>query len=282
MDMFMDKLAQKLNAQEMIRANEAAELARLREQTTEYETLLKQLLALSEQNGANAAKPVETAYKADRSAEVLTQNAMLTQQVNTQETIKANAAAEAELNRLREQAAEYGALLEKLQALGEQNEANVVRSTEAALKVDRSAEVLAQNTMLAQETAQDAARSAKRIEDLINAAIAKIEEIQADKADNTDNTKDQELLNTLLTDLKTAQEEQFAQLTEHVHKEDVKVYRNVQAVIVEEMEKQSEAVSGKNDSVTKKMGALLGISVAALVAACGSLIFQLLVYLNIL
>ena len=279
MDMFMDKLAQKLNAQEMIRANEAAELARLREQTTEYETLLKQLLALSEQNGANAAKPVETAYKADRSAEVLTQNAMLTQQVNTQETIKANAAAEAELNRLREQAAEYGALLEKLQALGEQNEANVVRSTEAALKVDRSAEVLAQNTMLAQETAQDAARSAKRIEDLINAAIAKIEEIQADKADNT---KDQELLNTLLTDLKTAQEEQFAQLTEHVHKEDVKVYRNVQAVIVEEMEKQSEAVSGKNDSVTKKMGALLGISVAALVAACGSLIFQLLVYLNIL
>lgn len=280
MDMFMDKLAQKLNAQEMIRANEAAELARLREQTTEYETLLKQLLAQSEQNEANMAKPAETTFKVDRSAEVLAQNTMLAQQANAQEMIMANAAAEAaELNRLREQTAEYEVLLEKMRALGEQNEANTAKSTEAALKVDRSAEVLAQNTMLAQETAQDAARSAKKIEDLISTAIAKIEEIQADKADNT---KDQELLNNLLTDLKTAQEEQFAQLTEHVHKEDVKVYRNVQAVIIEEMEKQNEAIGGKNVSVAKKMGALLGVSVAALIAACGSLIFQLLVYLKIL
>lgn len=280
MDMFMDKLAQKLNAQEMIRANEAAELARLREQTTEYETLLKQLLAQSEQNEVNMAKPAETTFKVDRSAEVLAQNTMLAQQANAQEMIMANAAAEAaELNRLREQAAEYEVLLEKMRALGEQNEANTAKSTEAALKVDRSAEVLAQNTMLAQETAQDAARSAKKIEDLISTAIAKIEEIQADKADNT---KDQELLNNLLTDLKTAQEEQFAQLTEHVHKEDVKVYRNVQAVVIEEMEKQNEAIGGKNVSVAKKMSALLGVSVAALIAACGSLIFQLLAYLKIL
>ena len=47
MDNFMDKLAQKFNAQEMIRANaqaEASELKRLQEQVATYEAILQDML----------------------------------------------------------------------------------------------------------------------------------------------------------------------------------------------------------------------------------------------
>ena len=46
MDTFIDKLGQKLTAQEMIRANsaaDAAELSYLREQMAEYEDILKEI-----------------------------------------------------------------------------------------------------------------------------------------------------------------------------------------------------------------------------------------------
>ena len=46
MDTFMDKLAQKLNAQEMIKANsaaDAAELSRIREQNAEYDALIQKI-----------------------------------------------------------------------------------------------------------------------------------------------------------------------------------------------------------------------------------------------
>lgn len=62
MDTFMDKLAQKLTAQEMIKANaaaDAAELSRMREQTAEYEKLFAEMQGSSEKNAENAQKVQE-------------------------------------------------------------------------------------------------------------------------------------------------------------------------------------------------------------------------------
>ena len=82
--------------------------------------------------------------------------------------------------------------------------------------------------------------------------------------------------------LKKAQTEQFEQLTDHVHKENVKVYRNVQAVVVDETAKQNE-INGKTlSSVSKKLSAVLGISIVALLVSTAGLVFQILVYLHIL
>ena len=73
--------------------------------------------------------------------------------------------------------------------------------------------------------------------------------------------------------------EKFAVLEENVHKECVKVYRNVQAVVVEENSKQSDAMTETMSSVGKmkgKTGAILGISAAALLVSLGSVVLQLL------
>ena len=59
MDTFMDKLAQKLNAQEMIKANsaaDAAELSRIREQNAEYDALIQKIKESSEGNSKSAVK----------------------------------------------------------------------------------------------------------------------------------------------------------------------------------------------------------------------------------
>ena len=53
MDNFMDKLAQKFNAQEMIKANsqaEAAEMKKLQLQVAEYEKILQEMRKLNYKN----------------------------------------------------------------------------------------------------------------------------------------------------------------------------------------------------------------------------------------
>lgn len=87
-------------------------------------------------------------------------------------------------------------------------------------------------------------------------------------------------------------------INDHVHKENVKVYRNVQAVVVEEGGKQSESiqnlaglVEGMNAQIDalraprKTPGiqkAILGISIVTMLMAIGCVAFQVLLYLGIL
>lgn len=186
----------------------------------------------------------------------------LAQKLTAQEMIKANAAADAaELSRLREQTAEYEALLNKIQENNEKNTASADKMELGAAKVEENA---------------------TKAQELIAAGIAKINEIQ-------EKQQDTEELQTLLQDLKQAQAalqkvqlEQFEQLTDHVHKENVKVYRNVQAVVVEEMAKQNEASGKAFSSISGKLSAVLGISIVALLTAAAGVVFQILVYLHII
>ena len=162
----------------------------------------------------------------------------LTQKLTAQEMIKANAAADAaELSRLKEQAASYEALFQRMKAANDKNAADM--------------------------------------EALIHSAIEKIEEIKVGKAD------DGELLK-ILEEMKNSDGEQFEQLTDHVHKENVKVYRNVQASVVEENAKQNEAAEKRFHSVSGKMTALLAISIVALVMSAAGVVLQLLSILHII
>lgn len=162
----------------------------------------------------------------------------LTHKLTAQEMIKANAAADAaELTQLREQTATYEALFEKMK--------------------------------------QSSDKNAAEIENLVASAMAKIEEIKA-------GTKDTEDLKLILDELKKLQSEQYEQLTDHVHKENVKVYRNVQAVVVDEAAKQNETTGRTLSSISGRIGGVMGISIAALLISIAGLVFQILVYLHII
>ncbi|MGN1147170.1 MAG: hypothetical protein ACI4TB_02025, partial [Lachnospiraceae bacterium] len=183
MDTFMDKLAQKLTAQEMIKANaaaDAAELSRLREQTAEYEALLRKIKEDSEQS---ASKIEQSAVKAEQNATNVEHSAVKIEQ-------------------------------------------GAAKVEESASRIEQGAAKVEENAGKVEQGAQKVEQAAVKTEELIAAAIAKIEEIQAAGQDT-------EGLNALLEEMKKIQTEQHDQLTDHVHKESVKVYRNVQAVILD-------------------------------------------------
>lgn len=235
MDTFMDKLAQKLNAQEMIRANsaaDAAELSRIREQNAEYDALIQKIKESSEGNAKSAVKLEQSIMQVAEHTERAAQN------------------------------------IEQTARNAEITEQNAKKAAENAVRIEQSVELVERN-------AEKVEANALKIEELVAAGISKIEEMQA-TGQNT------EELNGLLAELKKVQAEQFDTLTDHVHKENVKVYRNVQAVVVEELEKQNETVGKTMNIVAKKVGVAVGISIVAMLAAAGGLAFQILTYLHII
>lgn len=210
MDTFMDKLAQKFNAQDMIKANsaaEAAENAHLKDRLKGFEECLGKLQKMLEE-GSFSPKNDENGKE------------------SCEETLKT----------LREE-------MEKLQ------------------KEINSA--IAQN----HEENQTAIGNCKNA---IDALGNKLEEMTGSSSE------------TELKEIKETVNERGNQIQDEVHKECVKVYRNVQAVILEESEKQQNTVEEKLKKLQKKQKGLTVMMVLTLLASLAGVAFQVLLYLKVL
>lgn len=191
----------------------------------------------------------------------------LAQKLNAQEMIKANSAADAaQMSRMQSQMAEYDAALQEIRKLG-------LKNAEAADKLNE----------LINE-------SGKRMDELTKESLAKIEDIQ--KQDNTEqlekklqenNALLEEKLNGLAESIQNNRkeiEELLKKTEEYVHTEDVKVYRNVQAVVVEEAEKHTEVFSAAQSAASKKTTAILVISIISMLGVAADVVLNLLKLLN--
>ncbi|MCH5341805.1 MAG: hypothetical protein J1E01_10075 [Acetatifactor sp.] len=241
MDMFMDKLAQKLTAQEIIKANttaEAEDLNRLRNQIDEYDRCLaklKQLLEESADKLKGNSDQNEQLQKllAERLGNV---EANLGERFGNVDTI------------LGERLGGMDAVLG--QRLGDMNNALEQRLGDM-------------NSALEQRLGDMNRALEQRFSDLDQSMDAKLGQLDS-KIDEGEDTH---------------LEEKLLSITESVHKECVKVYRNVQAVIVEEGSKQSELLNGVTSSAQrlgKKLNIVFGISLASLVLSLISVVVQLL------
>ena len=102
---------------------------------------------------------------------------------------------------------------------------------------------------------------APEIRKLAEQSIAKINEIQSSAQD--------------MEETKKILSEKFLASSETMHKECVKVYRNIQAVIVEENGKQTENIAENINKITFKVNITLAVSAAALVTGVASLALAL-------
>lgn len=144
----------------------------------------------------------------------------LAQKMNAQEMIKANSAAEAaKMEQLQNQVAEYEKLLQEMRKVN--------------LKTVENAE---------------------QVKQVVQESLQKIEEIQV--AANSKEDKEE-----LLAEVKKQLEEAFRESNDFQHKENVKVYRNVQAAMVEELNKQTDTIVAKQQEGSKKQKALIPLSV---------------------
>lgn len=82
-----------------------------------------------------------------------------------------------------------------------------------------------------------------------------------------------------LAQFKDLLEQKFRQSDDFIHKENVRVYRNVQAAVVEELNKQTEEL--KNSQPVNKSGkVLVPISILILVGVLADIVLQVLSLLN--
>lgn len=177
----------------------------------------------------------------------------LAQKLTAQEMIKANTAADVEeMNKLKSQAKEYREILDQMQKLVEESFAKM-----------NQIQVETQDNEKVQEALNLIEQSVHASADQIDGSITRLEAALSEKVDNVFDGK-------------------LEGVNENIHKECVKVYRNVQAVVVEENNKQSEGLVLAVNALKGKLSAVLGVSIVALLAAVGGLVFQILVYLQVI
>ena len=205
MDNFMDKLAQKVNAQEMIKANsqaEAAEMKRLQMQVAEYEKILQEMRKLNYKN--------------------------------------------AELS-------------DKMEAMIGDNAGKI-----AGMKEDEHRLVTALRDLTDEQTRNREAELGKKESETLERELAE-----------TEKYKNQ------IRDIAELLEKKFANSDDFVHKENVKVYRNVQAVVVDETKRQAEEAQTRYQKLDKKVNRVMIFSILSMAASIISILLMIINMLNI-
>ena len=181
----------------------------------------------------------------------------LAQKLNAQEMIRANSAADAEeMDQLKSQLREYDECLAQMQQVNKELKA-----------INHEMEKLMSETI------------APEVKKLSEESVAAIEKLQQENADKLEELKQS---TEALDELQKHLDEKLNATEENVHKECVKVYRNVQAAVVEENEKQTEAIAKKVKScLGGRLNGVLGVSIAALLVAAADIVLHVLSILHI-
>ena len=195
----------------------------------------------------------------------------LAQKFNAQEIIKANSQAEAEeMKKLQMQVAEYERILQEIRRLNYKN-------TELS---EQLSSMICDNTDKIQAMKEDEQKFMAVLRDITDEQTrnreADMERRELERIEKEKGTaSEMEMLTTLL-------QEKFQQADDFVHKENVKVYRNVQAAMTEELRKYTENGKASNEAlrdavdslerdidrrIGKKLNAVMAVSVLSMLAS---------------
>lgn len=227
MDNFMDKIMQKVNSQDMILANSAAEaaemeklenqLALFKEQMDKYDDCLQEMRKLNLKN-------IESAQGVQQLAD------------------QAN---------------------EKLgQTVGEVEAASISRIQQTS---DLSVAGINNASSLAVEgIKQTSDISIASINRTVDESLAKIAVIQ-------ENAGNIEEITETMSGIQTKQEELFKSLEDFLHTDNVKVYRNVQAAMIEELGKQTAELKDAQEKAAKSNKILLPFMIITMIVSLANL-----------
>lgn len=288
MDSFVDKLAQRFNAGEIIRANgeaEALETNRLKAQADEYDKILQEVRRLN-------LKTVELSEQVSQ----MIQCGIEQIESYQDRTKEAESTAERETQMVKE-VVEQGIEKQKEDFL------KIASNQQDMLieSIDRQQQIIdafTNSTLKSQE------ESLKRVEDRLTALRAAVEESLGDmELTIKSGTKDYEpllralhdeisnnagfdenmnQLKEMLVKIRLLMEEDHKQVLDLVHKENVKVYRNVQAVVNDQTAFHTREILERIDSVEKKIDKPSAWTIVTLLLVAGSLAIQVLSLLGLI
>ena len=239
----MDKFAQRKKAQGMIDANAAADTAKmekLKNQINEYEHLLQEMRKVN----------LRTAENVDKMRKAIQTG------VEKLEAFQTENAAQAEKDKVLLEIKSQ--MEEALAALKEQQ--------------DRLAgEMKEQQDRLAGEMKEQQAALFEGVKKQQAALAGEMKEQQDTLAGEVKKQPE-----AFSEEIKRQLEEAFRQSEDFFHKESVKVYRNVQAAMTEELGKQTEALSAVQKESGKRQKAMLPLTVVILLLLLADIALQLL------
>lgn len=202
----------------------------------------------------------------------------LSQKTTAQEIIKANTAADVEeLNRWKKQAADYSECLAKMHKLVDEGLTKLACSQVETVALGDLVEENGEGIKLLQQDTDGLKMLVEQLQEQIDSMGSSMAVQLEALSQATGEKKTAEPSPELL--------ERLDVLEENVHKECVKVYRNVQAVMVEESGKQSadlERTKSHVKGMKKKVTAILVIAILGMVFGLAGLVIQVLTMLNIL
>lgn len=155
--------------------------------------------------------------------------------------------------------------------------------------MDKLAQRLTAQEMIKANSEADAAeleRLQKQL-DQYDACLQEMRKLSLKNSDTTDkiNTLLDESISkiqTISSSVSTAMDGIVDKTNDFVHKENVKVYRNVQAVILEEAKKQTEALEAAQKKSAGLSKAAIVLSAITLLTVLANLAWNLLLYFGIL
>ena len=319
MDNFMDKLARRFNAGEIIKANAAAEekeLARAKERTAEYERMMQEMRRLNLKN-VEITEQVQQLIRSGIEGFEEYDKTVLRNQEQVQGLVQ---------EQLEQLAQEQVQLIQKLTDEG--FEASDKKNNEGIEKVLQGTNAGLENTgnqikeiitSTGRETKESVVNTGRETREIIANAnretkenlntMSKEMKVQLQRLEEKCGGKDLDFseIYTRLESLQNFVNEQFNEsvaqntennannrlqlmkiqkdLEEHIHKENVKVYRNVQAAVNEQLIVKAREMGDRLDGMersVKGIGTLKFLAVLTFLAAAGALGLQIASLMNLL
>lgn len=198
----------------------------------------------------------------------------ISQKLNSQEIIRANAAADAAaLENLEKQLALFKNQMEKYDdCLQEMRKLNL-KNIESAQGVQELADKA--NEKLGQTVGEVEAVSVSKIKETSDLSIAGINQTLSESlakiAEIKENPDSLEKITENMSGLQTRLEELFKSMEDFLHTDNVKVYRNVQAAMIEELEKQTTVLKDEQEKAAKSNKLVLPFIIVTMIITIANL-----------
>ena len=198
--------------------------------------------------------------------------------------IRANAAAEAaELENMEKQLTVFKEQMEKYDdCLQEMRKLNL-KNIESAQGVQSLAEKAGEK--LDQTVGEVEAASVSRIKETSDISIAGINQTLSESlakiAEIKESSDNLEQITEKMSGLQEKQQELFQNLEDFLHTDNVKVYRNVQAAMIEELEKQTAELKEGQEKAASSSKVLLPFMIVTMIVSVANLVIMIARALNL-
>ena len=221
MDTFIDKIAQKRNAQEMIRANMTAEVVKMGQMQEQVQEHMQEQIKAYDEHMQEQIKPYDEHIQGQIKA----------YDEHIQEQIKAYD------EHTQEQMKTYDEFMQEIRQVNLRTAANV-----------------------------------SEVQEVLKECISRLETLQTQQASKK--AEEAEINGKELAQIRELLEEKFKQSDDFLHRENVKVYRNVQAAVAEELSKQTEELK-RSQIQNRGSRAIVPISVLILIGVIADILIKL-------